>query len=130
MEKAPLITVLVVYLAALLGCAGQDNEDLVECRGRVSFRGQPVPKGRIEFMPDVSKGNKGPAGYALIEAGQYNTSHQGRGAVAGAQVIRVQGFDGVPVSNEGGEMGSALFPAYQTTIEIVQGKSQHDFEIP
>jgi hypothetical protein len=130
MPKPFSIALLAISWAALVGCGNRESGGLIECRGKVLFRGQPVPKGRIDFMPDVSQGSRGPAGYALIEAGEYSTARNGRGVAAGTQLVRLQGFNGVPLENEGGAMGTPLFPAYQTKVEIVSGKSQYDFEVP
>jgi hypothetical protein len=80
-------------------------------------------------MPDVSQGSSGPAGYALIENGIFDTALNGRAVVVGHQVAHIQGFDGVPTNIEGGENGRELFPAQEIKVEVKVDKAQYDFEI-
>jgi hypothetical protein len=42
---------------ALAGCGQQDG--LVPVKGKVLYKGEPVPKGTVAFIPDTAKGNKG-----------------------------------------------------------------------
>jgi hypothetical protein len=113
---------------ACAGCGGSHHQ--VDLQGTISFRGAPVPKGRIDFMPDVRKNNDGPSGYASIQQGRFDTKQNGRGAISGPHVVRIQGFDGVPAPIEGGENGRSLFDPHETTVEISLDKQQYDFVVP
>ena len=107
-------------LAALIltcGCSSEIPTFPVE--GTVSFKGQPLPKGEIYFDPDASL--KGPQGRAIINDGKFSTKDQKSGVVAGKYQVRVHGFDGKP--RQEAPYGLAIFPAYETTMELQTGKS-------
>src|SRR5579875_157327 len=58
MPRMPLCGGVVVAALTVLGC-GHD-EALTPVRGRVFFRGQPLPVGTIVFTPDAEPGGHGP----------------------------------------------------------------------
>lgn len=111
-----------------IGCGGGSG---YQVSGKVTFKGQPVPKGYITFAPDASKGNKGPGGMAMIENGVYRTE-PGKGVVGGPYQIRIVGMDGKPTKMSGEELldGKPLFPPYETTLDLPTKNLEHDFEIP
>jgi len=116
-----VVAVPLVALAcgSLLGCGGGTKLNRVS--GRVTFNGQPVPAGKIYFTPDAAKGNSGPAGFADIKDGAYDTSAAGgQGVAPGPVAVRIEGTDG----------SKALFVGYQTSVELPQGSSTQDFEVP
>ena len=81
----------------LLGCGGTDGPQLYQLSGEVKFEGQPLPYGRIEFEPDVSKGNSGGIGYADIVEGKYDTAtSSGRGVIGGPHIVRFYGSSEKP----------------------------------
>jgi hypothetical protein len=121
---------MLLAFCAAIGCGQKSADNSVHCRGRVTFRGTPIPKGRIEFIPDVAKGNRGSAGYALIDAGAFDTRSGGRAATPGPNTIRVQGFDGVPVAIEGGENGRSLFELYEKPQQIDDDTAELKIEVP
>jgi hypothetical protein len=94
----------------------------------VRFDGKPVPAGMIFFDPDVSRGNDGPQGFAPIKDGRYDTRHNGKGAVGGPHMVRIQCFDGKP----GAElpMGHLLRPEYTTAIDLPGKATTQDFDVP
>lgn len=121
----------LLFWVAALGCGGGANDaNKADVRGTATFRGTPIPIGRIEFLPDESQGNSGSAGYAMIERGAFDTQDNGRGPVAGKLVVRISGFDGKSRPAEELEYGNALFEPYQTTIEAAAGEQQMDFRVP
>ena len=127
-----LIASWVALVASLLlsstGCSSrQDGPPRFAVSGQVTFDGKPVPAGRIAFEPDVAAGNGGPGGYGNIVAGRFATFAR-MGAVGGPQVVRITGFDGIPV----GEFveGKPLFPEYTTTVELPAKAATIDFEVP
>lgn len=116
----------------LLGCGlsgcGESGPKLYHTHGRVTLAGQPVPAGQIFFDPDLAQGNDGPAGFAFIKNGEYDTRLDGRPHVGGAQQVRIQAFDGKP----GNELplGRMLVPEYPTPVELPKAHSEKDFDIP
>lgn len=121
------------------GCrGGTDPAARVQLSGTAEYDGKPIPAGRIEFLPDVSKGNSGPAGYAEIVNGRYDTARQGKGAVAGPQIAVITGYSKAPqqqtLSDE--ELAAqpagndVLFHDYQIPIEVKNGTTTQDFKIP
>lgn len=118
----------LILLASLLaaGC-GEKGPQVYHIRGRVTFAGQPVPAGQIFFDPDLAKGNDGPAGFAFIKNGDFDTRLDGRAHVGGAHQVRIQAFDGKP----GAELplGRMLAPEYQTGAELPKAHGEQDFEV-
>lgn len=63
-RKCMLVTpmVLLVAVAAVVGCGSNDAPDRFHISGKVTFAGEPVPAGQIIFEPDASQQNSGPQG--------------------------------------------------------------------
>jgi hypothetical protein len=120
------ITVLMLALS-LVGCGGPSGPKRFEVQGAVTYDGKPVPAGQITFEPDDSKGNKGPAAYALIHGGRYLIP-RAKGSVAGAVVVQIKGCDGVR-SAESPE-GAMLFPLHEERLELPSRDTAKDFNIP
>jgi hypothetical protein len=66
MPRTPLRGGLVLAALAVLGCGHDDS--LTPVRGRVFFRGQPLPGGTIVFTPDTERGGHGPLAASEITA--------------------------------------------------------------
>ncbi len=127
-----LLPALLLVLP-LFGCGG-DGANRVS--GKVTFKGAPVPKGKIYFIPDGSKGATGATGYADITDGSYDTSSTGgRGAVKGAVTVAIEGWDpSVTAKSEKGDTSGEtrvqmLFARYETTLEVT-GSTSKDFDVP
>src|SRR5262245_43058825 len=90
---------LLVGLVA--GCGSSEASGHLS--GKVTFNGQPVPKGRIVFLPDGSKGGSGQGTVAEISNGSYDTRPGGTPLPTGALVVRIEGFDGKSGSNPSGK---------------------------
>lgn len=120
---------------SLLGCGGDGTYHV---SGKVTFKGQPVPAGKVFFLPDGTKGNSGPAGYADIKDGEYNTASGGKKAKAGAIIFAVEGFD--PKSPpkkidrkadpEGEITTTILFARYEKQIELPTAASTQNIDVP
>ncbi len=119
------------WLLAAGGCGGGggDGPPRFDVSGSVTFNSQPVPFGRIVFDPDTAAGNKGPQGFAEIRDGRYDT-RTGRGIVGGAHVVRISGFGKDPKTGNEDNPVPALFPDYQTKVELPKQESTQDFEVP
>lgn len=117
-----------------LGC----GDGTYRVSGKVTFKGEPVPAGKIYFIPDGSKGNSGATGYADIKDGQYDTSSgNGRGCIGGPVIIAVEGIDpNAPPEKKKGEEASAeataktLFPRYEIAADLPKSSSTKDIEVP
>ncbi len=96
---------LLCSIAVLLPLGGCGGDGLRKIRGAVTFRGQPLTKGRIEFWPP--DGN-GPTAAAPIINGKYTVR-----VLSGRKLVKIEGFkvigrrpaslrhpDGVMVDNE------------------------------
>ena len=114
-----------------LGC----GESSYRVSGKVSFKGQPISEGRIFFIPDSAKGNKGQTGSAEIKDGQYDTSGtNGRGAIGGPMLIRIEAWDSTKTTTKSEKSAlvskPALFPPYQTTAELPKSDTTKDIDVP
>lgn len=116
------VWLVLLGLAVCLGCSRQ--EKLFRVSGVVTHHGQPVAKGVIHFDPRA----EGPAGFANIVDGKYDTSEQGQGVRGGEYDIRVNGFDGKE-ANEA-PFGQPLFPEYTGTKEFPKQDSTYDLDVP
>jgi len=132
-SRALLAGALPVLCCCLVaGCGG---EKTYRVSGKVTFKGKPLPAGRIIFLPDGSKGNKGSEGYADIKDGAYDTANPGgKGAVAGPMTVRIEAWDPAKKVDkpEKSALGSvpSLFPPYQTTADLPNADSTKDFDVP
>lgn len=144
-----------VALFTLAGCGASVDH----LSGNVTYKGKPIPYGKITFQPDASQGNSGPLVEAEIIDGKYDTSKGGgKGVSRGALVVSIQGYQGAPgivpemkkgaprkpppppkqpkIDKETGEIdptslyGEELFGKYQTKLEIPSGTDTKDFEVP
>lgn len=115
----------------MLGCGNDGTQHL---SGTVTFQGKPVPAGKIYFLPDSSKNNTGPSGWADIKDGRYDTSAAGgSGVITGPMVVAIEGIDPRPPAgaDPSGEITTTvLFPRYETTIDLSSEDVTKDFEVP
>lgn len=115
---------LTVFVA---GC-GERPPTLYHVSGSVTFNGKPVPAGSVLFEPDTTKGNTGPAGFAKIKDGKYDTRDGGRGTIGGPHIVRITGLDGIPAEEL--PEGTPLFPEYTKAIDLPKQNSTQDFDVP
>jgi len=123
----------VVAVAALAGC-GRDGPARSEVSGRVTFKGQPVSKGKIVFLIA-----NGPTAMGDIKDGAYRIDHHG-GVPVGSGKVEIESFqdtDKLVHANPTGvkvyETKQVLPPKYNTktelTIEITRGTSEKNFDL-
>lgn len=119
----------VMLLGLTAGCGGGSGNRV---SGKVTFKGQPVPAGKIYFAPDTAKGNSGPTGFADIKDGAYDTSaNEGQGAPTGAVIISVDGFDPTPPPGAEPDVTvTNLFTGYQKPVDLPAGGSVQDIDVP
>jgi hypothetical protein len=122
------VVAVSLTMALAVGCSKpQSGPARIAVTGKVTFDGQPVPRGTIAFEPDSLAGNSGPGGYGTIVDGRF-TTHPQMGPVGGAQKVRIAGFDGKATA----ELidGKPLFPEYTTTVELPTKATTIDFDVP
>jgi len=127
---------LFFVCVALCGCG--DSVDLYNLQGTVTFDGQPVPYGRIEFIPDNSKENSGGTGYAQILEGKYDTSQlPGRGTIGGPHNVKITAYDGKPTGGGtedapvAGPEVKPLFIGYEVKEDLpLESGVTKDFAVP
>lgn len=126
----PVLTVASILLGGA-GCSrvtkGPPRHTV---QGRVTFRGEPVPVGRISFEPDTAAGIDGPPGVAEIVNGRYETDRR-FGAITGRHVVRIEGYEAPGPEPLGPDDAlKPLFREYQTTVELPAEPSTQDFDVP
>lgn len=130
-----VVTGFGVFLTLAAGCSSQPDLGRETLRGNVTFNGQPLPVGEIQFRPDFDRGNQGPGTIAKIVDGTYQTPEQ-KGIIPGPMVVTISGFDGIPYEyKDGGETivekrGKPIFTNYRTNVEIPKGSNEFDISIP
>jgi hypothetical protein len=115
-------------IMTVLGCGGGSDGRTANISGTVTFNGSPVTVGTIQFRPAATDG--GPAGYADIVDGQYDTSVTGKGVSGGSYVVLINGFDGNANPDAELPFGQPLFPEFKTTADIAEGEDvTQDFAV-
>ena len=117
----------LVACVLALGCA-KFGSDAYHLSGKVTFNGQPLPRGRILFLPDTTKGNSGQGGFAEITDGVYDTRNNGSATPGGPLIVRVDGFDGNTTSSN--LVGQPLFLSYEVRVEVPRDSATKDFDVP
>ena len=120
---------LVLVAAIATGCGGGNAGHV---SGKVNFKGQPVPAGKVYIMPDSSQGKTGQAGFANIKDGKYDTAAEGgQAGTPGPVVFAVEGIDPTPPANAGPDVTTTvLFPRYELKAELAPSAGIQDIEVP
>jgi hypothetical protein len=122
-------TMAVAVLAIIWttsGCGGNDHPS-IHISGTATFDGQPIPFGQILFEPDASAGNSGPAGFATITDGKFDTRSSGKGITRrGRFVVTIHGQTRDPA--QGNDTILPLFNPYEVQAEIAHPVK--DFDVP
>jgi hypothetical protein len=134
-ESRRLFAIILPSLALTLplllsGCDNGGDANRYHVSGTVTFNGNPVPQGSIQFLPDSVKGNEGPATNANIVDGRYDTTVSGRGTVGGAHIVVINGFDGQSRPEDELPFGKPLFTEYRTSVDLPQSTGETvNFEV-
>jgi hypothetical protein len=81
-------------------------------------------------------GNSGPAGYARIRDGKYDTRAEGgKGHVSGPMIVQIDGSESHPGETPADESDTeadieVLFSGHRTTADLPTETSTQDFEVP
>lgn len=124
-----VLQVTILLMASLaMGCGEKGGH----VSGKVTFKGQPVPSGKVFIMPDASKGNSGSTGFADIKDGAYNTSAAGgRAAPSGHVIFALEGIDPNPPPNADPDVtATVLFARYEMKAELPESGSVIDIDVP
>jgi hypothetical protein len=117
-----------IVCSAVVGCGRGPR--LYRVSGNATFAGNPIPVGKIYFTPDGSKENAGPAGYAEIRNGKYDTSASGgQGIIGGPMVVKIEGNSGAEAVDDN-SAAPPLFPPYETTADLPKSSTTKDFDVP
>ncbi|MEX0642798.1 MAG: hypothetical protein WD468_08870 [Pirellulales bacterium] len=125
-------TIAAATLSSFLLCGGcgEIGPPRSALWGNVTWKGQPVPRGIIFFGPNVSKGNSGPQGFALIHDGVFDTRQSpGKGCVAGPHIVQIHGCNGQNIRDER-PYGDELFAPYETSLDVSAEAGEIDLIVP
>ena len=120
-----LATACCMLLTGITAGCSRPGTTRYSLKGTASFKGKPVPGGRVMLAPDGTQGNRGPAAYAQIIDGRFMTE-KGKGHVGGPHLVEIQGFD----TTAGTEPPPSMFPVYETVVDLPKADSIMDFEVP
>jgi len=121
---------LLAALTMVSGGCGQPKREVAHLSGKVMFKGQPVPVGFINFMPDVTGGNRGEIRAFEIKDGVYNTAEgSSPGIFPGPNKIMISGFNGKPKMPLWPK-GEQIFNSINLDLTVASGTNTHDFEVP
>lgn len=130
MSRAAGLLLTCSLLLATIGCMRRGPERF-RVHGTVTHGGKPVPLGRIVFEPDLSRGNRGPQGFAAIEHGRFDTAAAFcRGSVGGPMVVRIDGFERVGGAEDAATAGRQLFDTFEMSLVLPRESVRHDFVVP
>lgn len=129
MKRMPMRTMFISLAVGLLvaGCSGE--KPTTRLSGKVTFKGQPVPAGYINFMPDSTKGAQGETRMARIINGSYATAEgNANGIFPGPAAIMISGFDGKKANYY--PDGKQIFNPWKTSGVVPSGSGTLDFSVP
>ncbi|QDU77798.1 hypothetical protein Pan97_48770 [Bremerella volcania] len=124
-----LILLALVVATVTLGCNGPATEgpERFPLSGAITYKGAPLPAGKIYFEPNGKKNNSGPMVTAEIKDGKYETP-AGKGTVGGAHIVRIDGYDAKNVT-EHNPLGDALFINHVIEVDLPKEKATEDFTV-
>jgi hypothetical protein len=131
MQHATIRGALLSIVVFVTGCGGETRERHT-VSGTVTYRGKPVEMGSIRFEAGPEVGDFASVCYASIADGQYETKPD-ESPTTGKYRVLVMGID-VARINKNVPPGipwdmPALFPPYQTEIEIPPPDGKLDIEV-
>lgn len=121
-----LMKLALMTLTAIVLCGCGRGVEGVHVQGTVTFKGTPVPMGRVYFDPDSEKRNPGQQGYADIKDGRYDTDRAGKRPSAGPVIVRIEGF----AAGADETPGKLLFSNYEIRLELSPESLAKDISVP
>lgn len=119
---------LVAAVFCIVGC--DQGPQRYDVSGTITHDGEPIPRGSLEFLPDTSKGNSGPAGHAQIIDGKFNTAETGQGTIGGPHRVTVTAFDGNAQPELDLPNGDPLFYDYSEEIDLPLEDTTIEIKVP
>src|SRR5262245_50315718 len=124
---AVLLVAVCAVLIVATGCTPRPKQ--ARLSGKVTFKGQPVPAGWIQFTPDVSAGTLGQLTVVQVKEGMYDSATVTEPPLKpGKYLLTIAGFDGKRIPFYG--QGKQIFNKVQDSCEVTEGESTKDFVIP
>jgi hypothetical protein len=118
-----------VALPGLAGGCKEGPRKTAQLSGKVTFKGQPVPDGFLNFMPDATAGNRGEVKGFPIKYGVYNTAEgPNPGVYPGENKVTVSGFDGK--AKKLYPQGEQVFNPFDIKVSVPEGVTTKDIEVP
>jgi hypothetical protein len=119
----------VAFTIAFAGCGRRDGLTRYKISGTVTYQGKPIG-GRLRFVPDSDKGNRGPATMIDFSSGKYQ-SVDGYGVLGGLYRVEITGYEPLtPEQEKAGTPPKKLFEGYKVDVELEKKNSVKDFEVP
>ena len=85
--RVPWVAAVVVAFATVLVGCGDSGPKLVDAKGKVTYKGEPLPKAQVVFVPE---GNEITALAMTDEQGEFQITTEGRpGAVPGKYKVAI-----------------------------------------
>ena len=124
------LTMLILVLAlTTVGCGRRDGLTRYKISGTVTYQGKPIG-GRLRFVPDSDKGNRGPATMIDFSSGKYQ-SVDGYGVLGGLYRVEITGYEPLTPEQEKASVSpKSLFDGYKVSVELEKKDSVRDFEVP
>lgn len=126
-----ILSLAITSVMTMAGC--KKNSVRKDVWGTISWKGQPIPNGFINFIPDQSKGNKGPAAIAMIKDGKFDTRFENsRGCVAGPNIAIIHAYDGKGIQRMI-PYGQPMFDGevqLAKPIEVLESGGEFDLIVP
>lgn len=116
--RLPVGLLCLALITTVAGCYGQEGPPRQRVSGTVTYRGQPVPIGVIQFAPDGSQGNIGAPGFAEIKDGAFDTDLSGKGVIGGPHILTIEAFSGKDADPDLRPNGTPLVTGYQKKLEL------------
>ena len=143
MKSNPVLWTLVcgTVLLVFVGCSGSGGEDrqaTAKVHGKVTFNGEPLPTGRIHFVPT---GGGPTASGEIGEDGTYRLSTYGNGdgAVVGSHKVMISAerdmSNVLPEDPEASQEPSLIPVKYNSeqssglTADVTEGGNEIDFDL-
>jgi hypothetical protein len=131
------LSYVMIMLTALWlgGCGGEGLPRRVKVKGKVSYRGQPLSTGTLNFSPKVKESARPATGY-LLEDGSFEmtTYRPGDGVQPGEYDVAIISYDEGPLSNSKNwtRKGKKLIPEKYfkyATSGLQASVPDHDIEL-
>jgi hypothetical protein len=117
--------VSLLVLAFFAGCSKHDRWDRVVVSGVVTYKGKPVEKGQIRFIPIGAPG--GPVTVDPIEQGKYTTKNTA-GVPVGTHRVEILGYDAKEYANASTGPGAPPVPQLLPKKYNLQSELKETFD--